>query len=90
MPRQKREQTRRWVTRIGGGGRVVVPAHLRKKLGLKAGDMVVFEAANDHVTLKPQTEVIRGLQKKYAQRWKSPEFSVDSFLAGRKASWGEE
>lgn len=90
MAAQKEKQAQRWVTRIGGGGRVVIPAHLRKKLGLKPGDKVVFEQADDQVTFKPHMEVVRELQKKYAQRWKSPKFSVDAFLAERKASWGEE
>ena len=92
MAGQKTRQgkVRRWISRIGGGGRVVVPAQLRGVLGLKAGDRVVFEATDDRVTFKPHVDVVRELQKKYGQRWKSPEFSTDAFLAERKAMWGEE
>ncbi len=92
MANQKGRQgkVRRWVSRIGGGGRVVVPAQLRGALGLKTGDRVVFEAIDDLVTFKPHVDVVRELQKKYGQRWKSPEFSTDAFLAERKAMWGEE
>lgn len=81
---------RRWVTRVGGGGRVVIPAELRAALGVKQGDAVVFESTGGDVTLRPQAEVIRSLQEKYKKRWKDPKFSVDGFLAGRKAIWGEE
>lgn len=81
---------RRWVTRIGGGGRVVVPAELRGTLGLKQGDAVVFEATGRTITFKPHGEVVRSLQKKYGQRWRSAKFSADAFLAERKAAWGEE
>src|SRR5438477_10874292 len=83
-------KVRRWVSRIGGGGRVVVPAQLRGALGLKTGDRVVFEATDDRVTFKPHVDVVRELQKKYGQCWRSPEFSTDAFLAERKAMWGEE
>jgi AbrB family looped-hinge helix DNA binding protein len=81
---------RRWLSRIGGGGRVVVPAALRQELGLKPGDAVVFESAEGTVALKPQIEVIRALQEKYGKVWQAPEFSSDSFLAERKSMWGEE
>lgn len=86
----KRKAARRWVTRVGGGGRVVIPAGLRSTLGLKQGDTVVFESMGPDVVLKPQTEVIRTLQDKYKKRWRDPKFSVDAFLSRRKAMWGEE
>jgi len=89
-PRRASEPARRWFSRVGGGGRVVVPAELRADLGLKAGDKVVFEASQEGVKLRPHRDIVREIQKKYAQRWKSPEFSVDAFLAERKALWGEE
>jgi hypothetical protein len=44
----------------------------------------------NRVTFRPHAEVVRSLQQKYAERWREPEFSVDAFLAERKALWGEE
>ena len=37
--------------RIDQLGRVVVPAELRKMLGIRAGDLLDFRGAGDHITL---------------------------------------
>jgi transcriptional pleiotropic regulator of transition state genes len=37
--------------RIDQLGRVVVPAELRKMLGIKSGDLLDFRAASDHIVL---------------------------------------
>jgi AbrB family looped-hinge helix DNA binding protein len=90
---KKRSETtvrRQWAARVGGGGRVVIPADLRQTLGVRAGDVVVFESNGEGVRLRPQAEMLRELQDKYRRRWRKPAFSVDAFLAQRKAEWGEE
>jgi AbrB family looped-hinge helix DNA binding protein len=79
-----------WISRLGGGGRVVVPAGLRRELGLKPGDAVVFEKVADQIVVKSHTDVVRALQRKYGSLWKSSEYSTDAFLAERKRLWGEE
>jgi AbrB family looped-hinge helix DNA binding protein len=83
-------RTRQWVVPVGGGGRVVIPAELRQALGVAAGDAVVFESNGTDVKMRSHGEVLRTMQEKYKQRWRKPEFSVDAFLAQRKAAWGED
>jgi AbrB family looped-hinge helix DNA binding protein len=82
--------TRRWLSHVGPGGRVVVPAELRGALGLKEGDAVVFEATGNQIAFKSHSDIVRAIQEKYSKRLRAPEHSVDAFLADRKALWGEE
>jgi len=90
MSRSRPAPSNHWVSRLGDGGRVVVPAEIREALHLKPGDAIAIELKDNQVILTPQSEVIRALQKKYGKLWESEAFSADSFLKERKAMWGEE
>lgn len=92
--RQRMAQTgtprrKRWQTRIGQGGRVVLPAELRTELGLRQGDAVVIEAERGRAILRPHAETVRAIQDKYRARWKGKTMSSEAFLAERRAMWGE-
>ena len=43
-------------SRISAKGQIVVPAKLRKKHGLKAGDRVVFIEDDNQIIIKPRTK----------------------------------
>ena len=52
--------------RIDQLGRVVVPAELRKMLGINAGDALDFRGAGDHIMLfkvEPQCALCRGAER---------------------------
>jgi AbrB family looped-hinge helix DNA binding protein len=49
--------------RIKDGGRLVIPAALRKRLGLKVGDEVVLELSDDELRIRSLSSAIRQAQK---------------------------
>ena len=71
------------------GGKVVIPAELRRDLGLKPGDTVVIEREGDALVLKSYLQVVREVQAEF-RKMVGEDYSVDQFLAERKADWGEE
>ncbi len=48
--------------RVGEGGRIVIPAEYRKKLGIKAGDEVVIVLEDDELRLFSLDQDIRRMQ----------------------------
>lgn len=58
-------------------GQVVIPAKLRRKLGIKQGTRVVFDEKNSTIVIRPITEAYVG--------------SLQGMLAGDDAeNWAEE
>jgi AbrB family looped-hinge helix DNA binding protein len=50
-------------TQIKDGGRIVIPATVRKQLGLKVGDEVVLELSDDALRIRSLGSAIRQAQK---------------------------
>ena len=71
--------------KVIAGGKIVIPADLRRKLGLKDGDSVVLEHEDGGITMRrddPEAaldRLRRGLK----------DYSVDRFLRERRQDWGE-
>ena len=67
------------------GGKIVIPADLRRELGIKDGDSIVLEANADGILLRREdpdaalARLRRGLSG----------YSVDQFLHERRADRGE-
>ena len=73
-------------TKIGPGGRVVIPAEFRKELGLAVGEAVVFKIEDGGVRLISYREQIRRVQEFVAARIDPDAPStVDDFIAERRA-----
>ncbi len=70
--------------KIIAGGKVVIPAELRRQLGVKTGDDVVFEIEDGKIVLKTYAQVVREVQAAFRSMIKTP-FTVDEFLAERRA-----
>lgn len=51
------------VTRVGKGGRVVVPSEYRRVLGLEPGEEVIVTLEEDHVRIQRPDQAIRGAQE---------------------------
>lgn len=62
------------------GGKVVIPAELRREFGFNDGDSLVFEREGDHLVIKTYAAVIRDIQEKVRKGLKRP-FTVDDYLA---------
>jgi AbrB family looped-hinge helix DNA binding protein len=54
-------------TRIGSGGRIVIPAAYRKALGIKPGDEVVMQLEGKALRVFSRAEALHRLQERVAQ-----------------------
>ena len=73
--------------KVIAGGKIVIPADLRRDLGLKDGDSVVLERSADGGSVSFRREApdeallrLRGALSGY---------TVSQFLQDRRADWGE-
>ena len=53
--------------RIGRQGRLVVPAPLRRRLGIAAGDILVAKAEDDRLVLERPHTILARLRRRYAE-----------------------
>jgi AbrB family looped-hinge helix DNA binding protein len=51
---------------VGGQGRLVVPAALRRRLGIAAGDVLIARAEDDRLVLERRQAVLARLRKRFA------------------------
>jgi AbrB family looped-hinge helix DNA binding protein len=76
---------------LDGAGRLVLPAAVRKALGLKAGSRLVLEVEGQVVTLTPMLEAIRRAQAILAPyRPKDGHSVADDLVAERRAEAARE
>lgn len=71
--------------KVIAGGKIVIPADLRRELGIKDGDLVVLERDEAGITLRrddPEAALAR-------LRSGMKDYSVDCFLQERRRDWGE-
>ena len=71
------------------GGKIVIPAELRRELGLKDGDSLVFERDGDSLVIKTYAQVVREVQAEF-KVLVPKRGTVDEFLAERRAMWREQ
>lgn len=67
------------------GGKIVIPADLRREFGIKDGDTVAIESDGERIALRrddPETSLAR-------LREAMKGYSVDQFLRERRQDWGE-
>lgn len=77
--------------KMSEGGRVVIPAEIRRALGLKEGDTVLFEQRDGEVLLttrKAQIERARSIFRQYVPAG-GPSV-VDELIAERRAEAAQE
>lgn len=71
--------------KLMAGGKVVIPAELRRELELAIGDHLVFERENGKIVLKTYAQVVREVQDSL-KRFIRPGVSlVDELIAERIA-----
>lgn len=71
------------------GGKLVIPAELRRELGLSDGDTLVVEREGDSIVIKTGKQVLREIQADMKRLIMHP-FTVDDFLAERRAEAARE
>ena len=76
--------------KVFAGGKIVIPAELRRDLGIKEGDSLVIERGEEGgMSIKTFTEVIREEQQAFRAAV-GPSYSVDQFLTDRRIDWPNE
>jgi AbrB family looped-hinge helix DNA binding protein len=72
-------------------GRVCIPADVRARLGVKDGGALFLEEDGDGFKLTSHAQRIKRVQRLVAKAMEGkPKYTVDQFLAERRADWGEE
>lgn len=66
------------------GGKIVIPADLRREFGFRDGDTLVLEKTESGVVMKSYAQVVREVQDDIRRLVKVP-FTVDDFLAEKYA-----
>ncbi len=75
--------------KIFAGGKIVIPAKLRRELGLHEGDTVSMESRNGAVVLKSRAQSLQDIRKAVKKGLKKP-VSVAQFLAEKRAEAANE
>lgn len=74
--------------KVIAGGKIVIPAKLRREFGIKDGDSVVIERDGDTLVVKPFDAQVVEAQRVF-RKMMGKGYSVGQFLAERKADWAE-
>src|SRR5262245_43635095 len=76
--------------KLGDDGRLVIPASLRKEIGIKPGDTVVIESDGDSLLLRSYDRVLREVQDAFAPCRIPGASVVDELIAERRAEAADE
>jgi len=70
------------------GGKVVIPADLRREFGFEDGDTLVFERGDNGLLIKTYAQVVREVQAQFkAMRGDWNGSAVDDLIAERRAEF---
>ena len=73
------------------GGKIVIPAELRREFGFEDGDTLVFESEGGRLILKTYAQVVRDVQAEFKAMVPAGNRSmVDELLAERRAEAARE
>ena len=70
--------------RLGPQGRVVIPAQLRRALGLELGDTLVFRVENKRLILEKPDAIKHRLKARFAQLPKGTSLATELLAERRK------
>ena len=69
---------------VGKGGRLVIPAPMRKALDIKEGDVMIVRVEEGELISVPQQIAIKKVQTYFKQFKKPGESVVDEFIADKR------
>ena len=70
--------------KLGEDGRLIIPAPLRRELGLHAGDTIVIESDGDSLLLRSYERVLKEVQASFAPYRVPGGSAADELLAERR------
>lgn len=76
--------------KLGEDGRLIIPAPLRKELGLHAGDTIVIESDGDSLLLRSYERVLKEVQASFAPHRVPGTRADDELIAERRAEAAAE
>ena len=80
----------RTTLRVADGGRIVIPAEVRQRLGMDIGDDLVMTVEDDHATLT-SAKAARRRARQRVRRYVAPDASLSKeLMAERKKEAGRE
>ena len=77
-------------TKLSEDGRLVIPAALRKEIGLHPGDTIVIESDGDSLLLRSYERVLQEVQEAFAPCRVPGASAADELIAERRAEAAAE
>jgi AbrB family looped-hinge helix DNA binding protein len=75
--------------KVIAGGKIVIPADLRREFGIKDGDTLVLERdTHGGVSIKTFQQVVQETQDE-ARAIFGADYTVDQFVRENRADWGD-
>ncbi|HZN11044.1 MAG TPA: AbrB/MazE/SpoVT family DNA-binding domain-containing protein [Blastocatellia bacterium] len=78
------------IARIADGGRLVIPAEYRRRLGLEPGDEVIMRIEDGELRILTRAEAVKRAQAVVRQHVKKGRSLVDELSAERRAEAARE
>ena len=72
------------VSTVGLGGRVVIPASLRKQLMMDVGSRIYLKLENGTLTIKTMDQVVKEVQHYFTSNKKYQGSMVDDFIESKR------
>ncbi len=72
------------------GGRIIVPATMRKSMGLQKGDTVLMELHGDELRVRPARSALKRIQAKLRALAPAEGFVSEELIAERRAEADRE
>lgn len=77
-------------TKIGAGGRVIIPAIIREKLHMSVGDEVILHVKEEELSITTTEQTLRKLQEKVKKHRHGKTSLVDELVATRRTEASHE
>lgn len=77
-------------SRINENGRIVIPAEIRKSMGLEAGDTILMALEDGVLRIESQQARVRRVQESLRQRIPDPRVLSDELIADRREEASRE
>lgn len=71
--------------KLVSGGRLQIPARVRRELGLKDGDAVIMETVKGELRVRPYRDVLAGIQARLRKYVPEGVSLSDELIADRRA-----